>query len=220
MCGGGGGSDKYSKQMMQMEKQRQAKIAATQAVINSIFSDPWRETMYSDAEKTALDYNRALLDDEYKQAQEKLTASLARRGLIGGSAEVSEQQRVQENFNRELGKLQSYAVGQGLQLRSADEQAKQRLLGLATSGIDTASAAQSAYSSLGSSLALAKEAGRDYQIGDLLSGLSMYLGTKLPSFAGQGGKTVVSDKEKAPWEWGALSSSGGYGGSTSSIGSS
>ena len=147
-----GGSDKQAKIANQMERERQARMQEAIAAIRDIFADAGRDALYDQQEQAVYDLNAKSVNDQYEQAERNNRFGLARNGLMGGSAEVDSNADLQKITNEGL--VQAKALGQqaGGQLRSSDESAKQNLISLAESGMDSSTAANLAQSQMATNM--------------------------------------------------------------------
>ena len=143
-----GGSNKQAKIANQMEQERQRKMQEAIATIRDIFADPARDDIYNQQEQAVYDLNAKSVQDQYDQAERQNRFGLARNGLMGGSADVDSNANLQKITNEGL--VQAKALGQQAagNLRSSDESAKQNLISLAESGMDSGTAATLAQSQM------------------------------------------------------------------------
>lgn len=129
MCGGGG---KASGQAQEMERQRQATVAANVKDINSAFAG--RESQYDDF----IGARRKQYGDELSR-QQKIAArntkfALARGGLTGGSAAVDAGKKLADELNTGTLTAENKASGELANLKSADENSRNQMIALAQSG--------------------------------------------------------------------------------------
>jgi hypothetical protein len=166
---GGGGSNKAAQQQQAAEDARQKAIAGTQRRIESAFSTPEREAdiaSFLDATRQfyTQDANRQQAD-----AGRNLRFALARSGQTGGQLQADQGGRLFETYQRGLIEADRRAQAAAADLRSADQQAKTNLFGLAASGLDSTTAAQNASQALRSNLAGARATANEGSLGDLFS---------------------------------------------------
>jgi hypothetical protein len=148
----GGSSDKAAKQAEANEKERLASIQQTQGAVNRVFDGPEREAdigtfMSGLREFLGDDLNRQKADTD-----RQLRFALARNGQLGGSTQVDQQRRFGEQYSRGLLDAERRVQGAGADLRSQDQDARARLIQLATSGLDATTAAQQSAASMRSAL--------------------------------------------------------------------
>ncbi|HHA2878425.1 TPA: hypothetical protein ACOFC6_002271 [Stenotrophomonas maltophilia] len=172
------GSPKPSKaadQAAQMEQERQAAIRETQGRVNAVFDNPRRARDISDFVSAVR--SRALidLDRQNADAQRELKFALARGGLSGGSVSVDQNRRLGDEYNRGLINVENRAQGAGSQLEAADQDARSRLIQLATSGLDATSAASQAASSLRSNIGNAQAQAYGEQLGDQFANVGAFV---------------------------------------------
>lgn len=89
-----------------------------------------------------------MVNRQYGDAEKANRFGLARNGLMGGSADVDSNARLQEMTNEGLVKAGGIADNAASALRTADESARQSLISMAQSGIDTGTAQQMAQQQL------------------------------------------------------------------------
>ena len=147
-----GGSDKASKEAQKNEEARQAAIANTQAAINAVFNDPSRAADIADAVAANRQYLTNDLNEQKANADRNLKFALARGGLLGGSVQTDKQRILGQDYSKGLLDIQRKSAGFGAQLESADQDARAKLISLATSGLDTTTGASMAASALRSNL--------------------------------------------------------------------
>ena len=151
-----GGSDKAQKEAQKAEAQRQAAIANTQATINQVFNDPQREADIADYVGALREYWGDDLSRQKSDTDRSLRFALARNGQVGGSTQLDQQSRFADDYAKALLQVEQKAQGAGANLRSQDQDARARLIGLATQGLDATTAAQQSAAAMRANL----EAGR------------------------------------------------------------
>jgi len=149
-----------------MEMERQERIRESQGRINQVFDNPRRARDIADfvsATRSRLtdDLNRQNVD-----AQRELKFSLARGGLSGGSVNVDQNRRLGDEYNRGLLNVEGRAQGAGAQLEAADQNMRAQLIQLATSGLDSTTAASQAAAGLRSNFENARSQASADQLGD------------------------------------------------------
>ena len=147
-----GGSDKASKEAQRQEAERQAAIKNTQAAINAVFDDPTRAADIADAVSANRQYLTDDLSEQKANADRNLKFALARGGILGGSVQNDKQQVLGQDYAKGLLDVQRKSAGFGAQLESADQDARSQLISLATTGLDSTTAASMAASKLRSNL--------------------------------------------------------------------
>jgi hypothetical protein len=126
------------------ERERQSQIGATQARINQVFDNPKRQRDIREFVNATREYYNRDLTRQKADADRNLTFTLARQGLTGGSTNVDQQRLLGEQYSRGVLKAEQQAQQAGAGLESQDQQARSRLIGLATSGLDATTGAQQA----------------------------------------------------------------------------
>ena len=170
----GGGSNRAANEANRQEQERQAAIAGTQARVNQVFNDPTRAADISDYVGAIRDYQTGDLDRQKVDADRSLRFALARGGLTGGSTQRDQQQRFGEDYSRGVLEVERRAQGAGAELEAADQDARARLIQLATSGLDTTTAAQQAGAALRSNLEAGKSAAMVGGLGDMFGGVKSF----------------------------------------------
>lgn len=165
-----GPSDKASKQAQQAEAQRQAAIRATQGAVNNVFDSPERAADIADYVGALREFHTADLDKQKANTDRQLKFALARGGLTGGSVQVDKQHEVAQDYTKGLLTVDQKARGAGAALESADQDARARLISLATSGLDATTGAQMAASSMRANLEGGRSAAQLQGIGDAFGG--------------------------------------------------
>jgi len=158
------GGNSAAKAANQAEADRQSAIRRTQSQVNTVFNDPKRQADINDFVNATRSYYQQDLDRQKGNADRGLKFALARSGLTGGSTQVDQQQLMGEDYGRGLLQVEQKAQGAGASLSAADQDARARLISLATSGLDATTAAQQASAAMRSNL----EAGKsEAQLGSL-----------------------------------------------------
>lgn len=149
-----------------MEMERQERIRESQGRINQVFDNPRRARDIADFVSAT---RSRLTDDLNRQntdATRELKFSLARGGLSGGSVNVDQNRRLGDEYNRGLLNVEGRAQGAGAQLEAADQNMRAQLIQLATSGLDSTTAASQAAAGLRSNFENAKSQASADQLGD------------------------------------------------------
>lgn len=126
------------------EKARQAAIAATQGRVNAVFDSPARQAEIERAVAGQRDLNTRELNREKATTDRQLKFALARNGQIGGSTQIDKGKEFAEAYARGLLGVERGAQGFGANIRGADQDARARLISLATAGLDATTGAQQA----------------------------------------------------------------------------
>lgn len=162
-----GGSSQAADQAAAQEQSRQAAIVATQGRVNQVFNDPRRASDIRDYEGAIRDYYTGDLNRQKGDTDRQLRFALARGGLIGGSTQRDQQQQFNEEYGRGLLNVEQKARGAGAGLEAADQDARARLIALATSGLDATTAAQQSAAVMRSNLDAGKSAAMMSGLGDI-----------------------------------------------------
>lgn len=142
---GMGGSNKASEEAQRAEAARLAAIQRTQGAINSVFDGPARAADIGNFVNATRDYYTQDLNRQKSVTDRQLKFALARNGQTGGSTQVDQAAEFGRTYSRGLLDVERKAQGAGAGVEAADQDARSRLLSLATTGLDaTTAAAQSA----------------------------------------------------------------------------
>ncbi len=160
-------SNKASKQAAANEAARQASITNTQSAVNGVFDGPQRQKDIADYVDATRTYYGDDLSRQKATNDRQLKFALARGGLTGGSTQIDQQKLAGEDYTRGLLSVQRKAAGAGADLASADQDARSRLISLATSGLDATTAASMAASSLRSNLESGQATAQAQGLGDV-----------------------------------------------------
>lgn len=139
-----GSTNKASDAAAAAEKQRQAAIAATQGRVNAVFDSPARNAEIERAIAAQRDLNTGELNREKTRVDRQLKFAMARNGQIGGSTQIDQSREFSEASARGLLGVERGAQQFGASIRGADQDARARLISLATSGLDATTGAQQA----------------------------------------------------------------------------
>lgn len=158
-----------------LEQERQARIADAQRQINGIFDDPSRAAAISDAINARREVDMGDLNRQQEDATRNLTFSLARGGQIGGSTDRDQRQVLGDEYNRGLLNVEGRAQKFGADLSAADQDARARLISLATSGLDATTGMQQAAAALRSNLDSAQADAQAQSLGNVFGGVSDFI---------------------------------------------
>lgn len=165
----GGGSNKAANEANAMEQQRQASIAGTQRAVNRVFDSPGREADIADYVSALRELQTGELAREKADADRQTKFALARNGQIGGGTHVDQSRRLAEAYGRGTLQVERNAQTAGSELRAADQDARARLISLATSGLDATTAATQASQAMRVNLESAKGSMQAASFGDVFS---------------------------------------------------
>lgn len=171
---GSGGSNRAAEEANRQEQERMASIQATQARINQVFDDPRRAADISDAVGAFRTHMTGDLDRQKADADRSLRFALARSGLMGGSTQVDQQTRMTDDYGRGLLDIERRSQGMGANLEAADQDARARLIGLATSGLDATTAAAQSAAAMRSNLEAAQSDAFMAGLGDMFSNTKQF----------------------------------------------
>ena len=137
-------SNKAAEEASAAEKARQAAIAATQGRVNAVFDSPERQAEIERAIAAQRDFETGILNQKKTDTDRQLKFALARNGQVGGSTQVDQQRRFGQDYANALLGVERSAQGFGANIRGADQEARARLISLATAGLDATTGAQQA----------------------------------------------------------------------------
>lgn len=157
------------------EAQRQAAIKETQGRVNAAFDSPARnaEIERAIAARRALD--TADLNRTKADTDRQLKFALARNGQIGGSTQIDQQRRFGEDYARGLLGVERGAQGFGANIRAADQDARARLISLATAGLDATTGASQAAEAMRVNLQAGNADRNASGVADVFAGFSDFL---------------------------------------------
>lgn len=147
-----GGNDRAAKQARQAEERRLAQIAGTQGAINRVFDSPGRQAEIDDVVGALREQGVGEVDEQKANTERALKFALARGGLIGGSTQNDQRKDVSKAYLKALLDIDRQAAGVGADLQARDQDARSRLLTLATTGLDATTAAQQSAAALQTNL--------------------------------------------------------------------
>lgn len=168
-------SNKAANEASRAEKQRQASIANTQSSVNRVFNDPRRQGEISDFVNATREFYGQDLGRQKTQSDRELKFALTRNGVMGGSTQVDQQRRLGEDYQRGLLDVDRRARAAGADLETADQEARARLISLATSGLDATTAARQASESMRVGLESAKASATASGLGDVFTGMKPFV---------------------------------------------
>jgi hypothetical protein len=162
----GGSSNSAADAANYAEQARQASIARTQGRVNQVFNSPQRQADINDFVNATRSYYQQDLNRQKGNADRGLKFALAKSGLTGGSTQVDQQRVLGDDYGRGLLQVESKAQGAGASLSAADQDARSRLISLATSGLDATTAAQQASAAMRSNLQAGQSEAQMGSLGD------------------------------------------------------
>lgn len=131
-----------------------------------------RENLYKQQRNAVFDLNRQDVDRQAAEAERFNRFGLARAGLMGGSVQVDSLADINRRTNEGLMRAGGIADQAAADLRTADEQARANLIGLAQSGIDTGTAASQSLNALRVNSANAASARAGATVGGLFNDMA------------------------------------------------
>ncbi|MGH8173940.1 MAG: hypothetical protein ACREPX_12425 [Rhodanobacteraceae bacterium] len=172
MGGGSGSSDRAQREADAAEAERQQQIAASTGAINAIYNDPKRQAQYDKLTSDTQKFYLTDLDKQKATNDRKLKFALARNGTIGGSVQTDQSRHLGEDYMRGVVEASRRAQSAGADLRSADEQSRMQLIGMASAGLDATTASGQATRSLQNDLLSSQAGATAGGLGDMFGDLS------------------------------------------------
>lgn len=156
------------------EQARLAQITATQGAVNNVFDSPSRAADIADFVNATRDFYGRDLDEQKAYNDRQLRFALARSGQLGGSLQLDKQTQFGKDYSKALLAIDQKARGAGANLETQDQDARARLIALATSGLDATTGAQQAAAAMKSSLEGQKAESQVQGLGDMFSNFTKF----------------------------------------------
>lgn len=153
-------SNNAAREAQRAEDARFAAIQNTQGRVNDAFNSPSRQAEIAQFVADLRSFNMQDLDKNKGIADRKLKFALTRNGQVGGSTQVDRQKQLGEDYQRGALEVDRAAMGAGADVSAADQDARARLISLATTGMDATTGAQQAGAAMRSSLESARAGAR------------------------------------------------------------
>lgn len=170
-----GGSNKAANAANKQEQERQARIASTQSAVNRVFDSPGRQAEIDDVVNATRQFNTQDLTRQKGDADRQLKFALARSGVTGGSTQVDQQKTLGEDYQRGVLEVDRRSRAVGADLQAADQDARARLIQLATSGGDATTASRHAAEVMRTNLEAGRASATANGLGDLFVGLKPFV---------------------------------------------
>lgn len=164
-----GPNNNASRDAQRAEDQRQASILATQGRVNEAFNSPQRQADISSFVNDLRTYYTRDLDEQKANTDRELKFALARGGNIGGSTQIDQQRDFGKQYAKGLLDIDQRALGAGADLQAQDQDARARLIQLATSGLDATTGASQAAAAMRSSLQAGRSTAQAQGLGDVFA---------------------------------------------------
>ena len=148
MCGGSPPKDNSAEIARQQEAERQERISAGRTKIDETFSQ-FDDPFYEGRQKSYTGYFMPQLDDQYHDANRKLTLSLARTGNLNSGSGARQIGDLRENYELNRGMVADKALDFGNKARTDVENARQDLYTTNRASADPSGAAASALARVG-----------------------------------------------------------------------
>lgn len=170
-----GNPDKASQQAQAAEAERMAAIKATQGAVNQVFDSPERAADIERAMSGMRELNMGELNRNKANTDRQLKFALARNGQTGGSTQVDQNREFSDQYGRALLGVERGVQGFGANIRSADQDARARLISLATQGLDATTGARQAADAMRINLASGQTDQNMASIANAFSGFNDFL---------------------------------------------
>lgn len=171
-----GGSNKAANEANRMEQERQASIRRTQGAVNAVFDSPQRAAEIGDFVGAMRQFYGDDLNRQQAVDNRERKFALARGGLTGGSVNVDMNRTAGEDYQRGLLEVDRRARGAGAELEAADQDARSRLISLATSGLDVTTGASQAAAAMRTQLEAGRAGAQAQQLGDIFGRSAKWYG--------------------------------------------
>jgi hypothetical protein len=165
-------SNRASQQAQAAEQARLAAITNTQNRINQVFNDPARQAEIQQFVAGIRDLKMGDLNEQKANADRELKFALARGGQVGGSTQRDQQFELGKGYQKGVLDVDQQALGAGAQLQAADQDARGRLISLATTGLDATTGAQQAAAAMRSSIEAGRSAATAQGVGNFFGSVS------------------------------------------------
>lgn len=162
-----GSPNNAANEAQQAEQARLAAITATQQAVNNVFDSSGRTADIADYVNATRDYYTQDLNQQKDQNDRQLRFALARGGQLGGSLQLDKQTDFAKDYAKALLSVDKKARGAGADLETQDQDARARLITLATTGLDATTGAQQAAAAMKSSLEGARANSQVQGLGDM-----------------------------------------------------
>lgn len=163
----GSSSNHAADAATQAEADHQASIKATQGRINNVFDSPTRASDIADTVNAQREFLTKNLDQQRVDASRGTKFALARSGLTGGSEQIDQNARLNKTYDQGVLSAEQKAQGVGASLQQADQDSRARLIQLATSGLDSTTAASQSAAALQSNLEASRSTQNANSLGDV-----------------------------------------------------
>lgn len=170
MCGGG--NNDAAEEANRQQAERDARIKNTQSRINAVFDAPGREAEIKAVVDAVRQQQLDTLNDQQAKNARQLKFATARGGQAGGSVYRDLNTEAKKAYDRGVLRVEQGAQGTGSKLRAADQDARARLISLATSGLDATTAAAQSGAALRSNLETARSDALGESVADAFSGFA------------------------------------------------
>lgn len=190
---GMGGSNKASNEANKAEEERIAAIKQAQGTINGVFDAPSRKADIADYVNATRGQMNDGLERQKIETDRELRFALARGGMTGGSVAVDKRRGFGEAYQRGLLDVERRAQGAGAGIESADQEARARLMGQATQGLDMTTAAAQSAASMRTNLAAGQAERNASSLGDAFAAFKTFTDRS----------REAADKRRADTAWGS-----------------
>ena len=148
----GSNNNRAAREAQRAEDARLAAIRNTQMAVNQAYDSPSRQAEIGDFVNSTRTFLGNDLRDQHENTQRDLMFALARNGLTGSSTEVDQKTDVGKEYARGLLEVDRKSRGAGAELEAQDQEARARLIALATSGLTATDGRSQAFAGMRSAL--------------------------------------------------------------------
>ena len=152
-----------------VEADRDARTKLVRGQIDTVFDSPKRQAQHAQFGESLRGYLGSQLGRKQTDAVRNLKFALAKQGLTGGSVDVDSGRRLGEEFSDAAIGNERTVAGEVAQLRSQDEQQRNALKAMASSGMGLTEANRRASEAAQQGLATADYGARVKGIGDVFA---------------------------------------------------
>lgn len=170
----GSPSNRAAAQAQQAEQQRLAAIQGTQSRVNQVFDSPQRAAEIQQLVNAVRDFKLTDLNDQKAVADRQLKFALARKGQAGSSTQIDRAKQLGKDYQRGVLDVDRQAAGVGANVSAADQDARARLISLATSGLDATTGAAQASQALRSNIEATRSTSMAEGAGNFFGSVSDY----------------------------------------------
>lgn len=177
--GGRGAAEEANREAEEKERLRQERIAQTQTAINSTFDNPMLAKQRASIADSIFEDRARRLQQQETDALRRAKFALARTGGLGGSQQLSAEDKIQDRSDQEILNSSNVATQAANRAYAEDESLRQNLLSRAAAGEDQAALLEAAATQQAVNLANAQNQFASKPLGDIFAGVeSLFTGAQ------------------------------------------